>query len=53
MSVVPSVVINEDCSVGHACNLIAIIPPTHDLSLFGSVLLDPIISFSVVIDDVS
>ena len=53
VSIVPGVVIDKDCSVGHTSDLVSVIPPGHNFGVFRSVLLDPVICFSVVIDDES
>lgn len=52
VGVVPGVVVNESGAVGHAANLVAIVPPRHDLGVFRSVLTQPLVGLTVVIDDV-
>jgi len=51
--VVPCVVINNYSSVWHASDLVSVIPPRHDFGGLWSVLFQPIVSLSVVINDVA
>ena len=51
MGVVPGVVINKDGSVTHSCNLITVIPPWKDFSIFLSVHLKPVISLTIIINN--
>ena len=51
-TVVPRVVVNKCCSISHAGDLISVIPPAHDDSIFGRVLTQPIICLAEIIDDV-
>ena len=51
MSVVPSVVIHEDGPVGHGCDLVAVVPPRHDLGILGCVLTQPVVGLAEVIKD--
>lgn len=51
MGVVPGVVIDEGGPVRESCDLIAVIPPTHDDGFGTSVHPQPIVGFSVVVDD--
>ncbi|KAH3668312.1 hypothetical protein OGAPHI_002066 [Ogataea philodendri] len=50
VSVVPGVVINKRGSVSHATNLVAVVPPGHHLGVFRSVHPQPVVGFSVVIN---
>jgi len=50
--VVPRVVIHQRRTVGHASNLVAVIPPTHDLGRGRSVLPQPVIGLTVIVNDV-
>lgn len=50
--VVPGVVVNQGRAVGHATNLIAIIPPRHNLGILLGVLSQPLVSLSVIINNV-
>ena len=51
VSVVPGIVVNKCWSIGHTTNLIAIIPPGHDLSILRRVLSKPVVCFTVIVDD--
>lgn len=53
VGVVPGVVVDEDGSVTHTSDLVAVIPPGHDLSVRSGVSSEPVVSLSVVVDDVS
>ena len=53
MSIVPGVVVDKDSSVGHSSDLVSIVPPTHDFGFFRSILFDPIVGFSEIINDVA
>ena len=50
--VVPRVVIHQRRTVGHASNLVAVIPPAHDLGCWVGVLSKPVVCLAVVINDV-
>ena len=52
MGIVPGVVINKGRAVSHTTNLVAVIPPGHDLGVLGSVLPEPVVRLTIVIDDV-
>lgn len=52
MGIVPSVVIYDYGSVRHTGDLITVIPPTHDLGISRSILLDPVIGLSKIIDNI-
>ncbi|KAH3688913.1 hypothetical protein WICPIJ_000086 [Wickerhamomyces pijperi] len=52
MCVVPRVVVNERGSVSHTTDLVTVIPPSHDLGIFSSVHTQPVVSFSVIVNEV-
>merc|ERR1719329_1957540 len=47
---VPSVAIGDRSSLGDARDLVAIVPPSHDSGVLRRVLVDPLITFQIVID---
>lgn len=49
VGVIPGIVVHQYCPVSHCCDLIAIIPPRHDLGIFGSVLSKPIVCLTKII----
>jgi hypothetical protein len=49
--VIPSVVVDENRSVGHGSNLIAVVPPGHDLGVGGRVVSQPIVGLSEIVED--
>ena len=51
VGVVPSVVVHEDCAVREARDLVAIVPPRHDLRVLGRVLPQPVVRLPVVVYD--
>ena len=51
VGIIPSVVVYERGAVGHACNLVAVVPPAHYAGIMRSVLSKPRVCFAVVIDD--
>ena len=51
MSVVPSVIVDKDRPISHTGNLIAVVPPGHDVGVGFRVLFQPVVGLSVVIDD--
>ena len=51
MCVVPSVVVHQYSPVGHGCDLVAIIPPGHDLGVLWCVLTQPVVGLAEVIKD--
>ena len=53
MRIVPSVVVYQCGSIGHASNLVAIIPPRHDSGVVSSVLPEPVIGFTEIVQDVT
>lgn len=52
LTIVPSIVINQSRPIGHTSNLVSVIPPTHDHSVFGRVLSEPVVCFAEIVDDV-
>lgn len=52
MAVVPGVVVHQRGPVGHAGDLVAIVPPRHDASVLVGVLPQPIVGLPEVIQDV-
>lgn len=50
--VVPGVVVDKRGTVGHATNLVAIIPPRHDLGIILGVLAQPLIRLTIIVNDV-
>ena len=53
MRIVPSVIVNQRSPVGHAGNLISIIPPRHNGCIFISVLPKPIVCFTKIIQNIT
>mmetsp|Transcript_34527 Transcript_34527/g.31226 ORF Transcript_34527/g.31226 Transcript_34527/m.31226 type:complete len:223 (+) Transcript_34527:169-837(+) len=51
VTVVPSVVIDEDCSVGETSDLISVIPPRHNLGIVLGVSSQPVVGLSKIIND--
>lgn len=51
MRVVPGVVVDQCRSVSHATNLVAIVPPRHDLGILLGVLAEPLVRLAVIIND--
>ena len=49
--VVPSVVVNKNSSISHCCDLVAIIPPRHDLGILRGVLSKPVVGLAKVVKD--
>lgn len=52
VGVVPGVVVDQGGTVSHTTNLVAVIPPRHDLGGWLGVLAQPVVSLTVVINDV-
>ena len=50
MCIVPSIVVNQSCSVGKTCDLVSIIPPAHDNWVRFCVHPQPIVCLPVVIN---
>jgi len=53
MCIVPCIIVDQDSSIRHSSDLVTIIPPRHDLGILGSVLFNPVVSLTIVIDDIS
>lgn len=53
MTVVPRVVVDQRGSVGHACYLVAVVPPRHHSGVFVGVLPQPVVSLPEVVQDVT
>lgn len=53
VAVVPCVVVHQSGSVGHAGDLVTVVPPGHDAGVLVRVLPQPVISFPEVIQDVA
>ena len=51
VAIVPCVVIHQRGAVGHACNLVTIVPPAHHTGLTVCVLSQPVVRFSEIIKD--
>ncbi len=51
MAVVPSVVVDESRSVPHAGNLVPVVPPAHDRSVFGCVLSEPEVRLTEIVQN--
>ena len=51
VTIVPGVVVNKHSSVAHASDLVSVVPPRENLSILGSVHLQPVVSFSEIIND--
>ena len=41
--IVPGIIVNENSPIGHGRDLVAIIPPGHDLGIFCRILSQPVI----------
>lgn len=50
--VVPGIIVHERGAISHATNLVAIIPPRHDFGVLLGVLAQPLVGFTVVVNDV-
>lgn len=53
MTIIPRVVVDQSGSVGHACYLVAVVPPGHDSGVLVCVLPQPIVRLSEVVQDVT
>ena len=51
-TIVPGSVIDERWAVRHTCDLVTVVPPTHDDSILWCVLTKPVISFTEVVNNV-
>ena len=49
MRIIPSVIIYQNCSVSHGCDLISVIPPGHHFGVFRCIHSEPPIGFTKVI----
>jgi hypothetical protein len=52
VGVVPGVVVDKSRTVGHTTDLVTVIPPGHDLGVLLGVLTEPVVSLTVVVDNV-
>lgn len=52
VSVVPGVVVDQSRTVSHTADLVAVIPPGHDLGSGLGVLTEPLVGLAVVINNV-
>ena len=53
MRVVPRVVVDERGPVGHASNLVAVVPPRHDSRVLGRVLPEPVVCLAEIVQNVA
>lgn len=53
MTVVPCVVVNQRGPVGHACYLVAVVPPRHHSGVLVRVLPQPIVGLPEIVQDVA
>ncbi len=53
MCIVPCVVVDQSCSIGKTCNLISVVPPGHNDGILLGVHSQPVVSLTIVVDDVS
>jgi hypothetical protein len=51
VAIIPRVVIHQRGAVGHACDLVTVVPPAHHTSLAVRVLGQPVVSFSEIVKD--
>lgn len=52
VSVVPGVVVDQGGAVSHTTDLVAVVPPRHDLGSRLGVLAEPLVCLTVIINDV-
>ena len=52
VTVVPRVIIHQSGPVGHAGDLVAVVPPRHDTRVLVCVLPQPVVGLPEVIQDV-
>lgn len=52
MSMIPRVIVHKDIPVSHSFDLVAIVPPTGDFGIGFGVHSEPVVGFSIVVDDV-
>ena len=50
--VVPRVVVHQRGPIGHAADLVPVVPPGHDFGIWRRILPQPVIRLAVVVDDV-
>lgn len=53
VGLVPSVVVDDCGSVGHAGDLIAVVPPAEHFGVLFGVLTEPVVGLPVIVDDVA
>ena len=51
VGVVPRVVVDERRSVGHAADLVAVVPPRHDLGVVRRVLPEPVVGLLMIVNN--
>ena len=49
MRIIPSVIVYQNCSVRHGCDLISVVPPGHHFGVFRCIHSEPPIGFTKVI----
>mmetsp|Transcript_132946 Transcript_132946/g.343954 ORF Transcript_132946/g.343954 Transcript_132946/m.343954 type:complete len:415 (-) Transcript_132946:948-2192(-) len=49
--VVPRVAVSDGRALGHTGDLVPVVPPSHDASILGCVIPDPLVAADVVVDD--
>ena len=52
MRVIPRVVVHKRRPVGHACDLVPVVPPGHDARVLVRVLTQPVVCLAEVVKDV-
>ncbi len=52
MGIVPGVIIHKGSPIGKSSDLISIVPPTHDDAFLLGVHPQPVVSLTVVVNDV-
>ena len=53
MGIIPSIVIHQSRPVAHTSYLVSVIPPGHDTGIFMSVLPEPVVSLTEIVNDLS
>jgi len=53
VTIVPRIVINQCCSVAHAGDLIAVIPPRHHTSFVIRILTQPVVRLTKVVQNIT
>eukprot|EP00053_Salpingoeca_punica_P010929 m.97584 g.97584 ORF g.97584 m.97584 type:complete len:573 (+) comp15536_c0_seq2:800-2518(+) len=51
VGVVPGVVVDDDGAVGHGADLVAVVPPGHDLCVLRGVVAQPVVGLAEVVED--